>query len=162
MSSGSRQKTRVCQLQSKKGSDSTDKGAGRANSQSGSGTSLGSSSSGASLGTSARASGLGAGARVGARGRRRSTGASGVRARSRSRATVVAAAAGSLGSSLARDVEVLGNAALDAVAVLLGLFGRAVTLDTLGGTLVGVNGVLVVGGRDLFYFCISATSIEDA
>jgi len=153
--------TWTCHLQGKKGSDSTDEGARRANGQTSSGTSLGSSSSGAGLGTGASLSASGlrsrarARARAGTRGCRRSTsaggsgvGARGTRARARAAVVAAAATAGSLRSSALRGVEVCRDAGLDAVGVLLGLGLSTVALDALLGTLGGVNGVLVVGRRD--------------
>ena len=64
-------------------------------------------------------------------------------------AVAVVGGAGALGSTLAGDVVVLGDAVLGAVGVLLGLLGRAVTLGACGNTRDGVVGLLLVGGGDL-------------
>jgi hypothetical protein len=61
---------------------------------------------------------------------------------------VAASGTGGLGSALGGDVVVLGDAALLAVGVALGLLGGAVTLVALGEAGVGVVDLVLVGGGD--------------
>lgn len=61
----------------------------------------------------------------------------------------VAAAAAVVGGALAVLEEVVGDALLAAIGVLLSVLRAAVTLVTLGNALDGVDGLGLVGARDL-------------